>query len=133
MSEALRTLGEVECEGRRVAVLGQMAELGRNSDAMHWEIGKVAAENNVDIVIAIGQYSGLVIDSASLNGVGTAIAVTDINDAVGEVYRLVRPGDIVLLKGSRVAKVDELGQSLRQVYENNESCSAKALDSHRLS
>jgi hypothetical protein len=55
---ALQTLVELRCQGRRMAVLGDMAELGAESVAAHSEIGRRAAELGVDQLIAVGKMAG---------------------------------------------------------------------------
>ena len=57
MRAALETLRELPCEGRRVAVLGDMAELGAHSEAAHVEVGRCAAESGVGQLFAVHLFS----------------------------------------------------------------------------
>jgi len=57
MLAALQTLQELPCKGRRVAVLGDMAELGAHSEAAHEEVGRRAAELGVGQLFAIGKMA----------------------------------------------------------------------------
>jgi UDP-N-acetylmuramoyl-tripeptide--D-alanyl-D-alanine ligase len=58
MLAALQVLKELPCKGRRVAVLGDMAELGAHSEAAHVEVGRHAAESGVGLLFAVGKMAG---------------------------------------------------------------------------
>lgn len=94
MAAALRALAALPCTGRRVAVLGAMAELGDTSDEDHRAVGRLARELGVEVIAVDAPGYG-----------GTAVAGLDAaRDALGRLG----PGDAVLLKGSRAAGLERL-------------------------
>jgi UDP-N-acetylmuramoyl-tripeptide--D-alanyl-D-alanine ligase len=114
MCAALRTLAEFSTRGRRVAILGDMAELGETASAAHREIGSLAGELKIDHVIAIGRHSILTADCARAAGAGNASAFLDFNMAVAAILHLVQPDDVVLVKASRSSKLERVVDALRK-------------------
>lgn len=96
MRAALADLGSRD--GRRVAVLADMMELGSDEAVYHREIGEAAGAAGVELLIAIGQRAGGYVEGAS--GV-EAIHYPTVEEAVDAIPSVLRPGDVVLLKGSR--------------------------------
>lgn len=106
MRAALRTLAELETEGRRVAVLGQMAELGRESESGHREVGETAAAFGIDLLIAIGETAAAIADGARNAGLASSRAVASADAAAEILFEETSPGDLVLVKGSRSARTE---------------------------
>jgi UDP-N-acetylmuramoyl-tripeptide--D-alanyl-D-alanine ligase len=100
---ALRTLGELGGAGRRVAVLGYMAELGEHERAGHEQVGRSAAEAGVDLLIVVGDAAAPIHDGAAgwPQWGGESVVVADQDAAVTLLRRELRAGDVVLVKGSR--------------------------------
>ena len=100
MAAALTVLGKRQ--GRRIAVLGDMLELGVCTHAEHYRVGRIAAEKS-DIVFAYGPNAGRVIDGALTGGIpgNRAKAFDDHGELAATLKRTVRPGDVMLVKGSR--------------------------------
>lgn len=100
MAAALNVLGKRQ--GRRIAVLGDMLELGVCTHAEHYRVGRIAAEK-ADIVFAYGPNAGRVIDGALTGGIPSAraIAFDDHGELAAALKRTVKPGDVMLVKGSR--------------------------------
>jgi UDP-N-acetylmuramoyl-tripeptide--D-alanyl-D-alanine ligase len=100
-------------EGRRVAVLGDMLELGPDELRFHREIGEHAARSGVDELVAVGPLSAAVLEGYEQAGGQEARSVPEAAAAAAAVPGLVRPGDAVLVKASRgvglEAVVDALG------------------------
>jgi UDP-N-acetylmuramoyl-tripeptide--D-alanyl-D-alanine ligase len=92
MRAALDHLASLEVSGRRVAVLGDMLELGPDAAAYHREIGAHARERGVGPIVGVGELAR---DYAPDEWVADARA------AIAPVGALVEPGDAVLVKGSR--------------------------------
>ncbi len=110
---ALQVLRDLPCMGRRIAVLGDMAELGTHTHAAHEEVGRRAMELGIDELIAVGSQAATTAGAACVAGL---LAVRECADAVaaGEVLREVaRSGDSVLLKASRAARLERAGEMLR--------------------
>jgi UDP-N-acetylmuramoyl-tripeptide--D-alanyl-D-alanine ligase len=103
---ALDSLAAIE-GGRRIAVLGDMAELGDASEAEHLAIGEYAVAR-ADIVIAVGETSRPIADGAGKE----AIALPDNESAIDWLRARLSPGDIVLVKASREAKLDEIADAI---------------------
>jgi len=109
---ALEALKELPCRGRRVAVLGDMAELGAHSSEAHAAIGRQAAETAVNRLIAVGKWAGTVAGAARGAGLEDTFEFEDVAGAVKELSGLVEPGDVVLLKASRATGFERLGALL---------------------
>ncbi|HUS34600.1 MAG TPA: UDP-N-acetylmuramoyl-tripeptide--D-alanyl-D-alanine ligase [Verrucomicrobiae bacterium] len=114
MSAALRTLAEFPAKSRRIAILGDMAELGETAAAAHREIGSLAGELKIDHVIAIGRHSILTADCARAAGAGNASAFLDFNMAVAAILHLAQPDDLILVKASRSSKLERVVDALRK-------------------
>ncbi len=114
VNASLGVLADLPCEGRRILVLGSMAELGEWTRAAHEEVGQGAAALGIDILVAIGKEAGATVVAARSAGLSDALACID-NVAAGEsLSECVRPGDVILLKGSRNARLEEVGEYLRK-------------------
>jgi UDP-N-acetylmuramoyl-tripeptide--D-alanyl-D-alanine ligase len=100
--------------GRRVAVLGEMLELGDLSDAGHREVG-VAAGRTVDELVTVGAGAGRIADAAVAAGLpaGRVHRAPDRAAAATVLRDVVRDGDVVLVKASRGAALDLLVADLR--------------------
>lgn len=115
MEAGLRLLAEAPTDGRRIAVLGLMAELGEDGPAFHRDIGALAARVRVDMVIAVGELA-----RGYLEGAGAGVDghwVADVEEAVDRLAAIVRPGDRVLVKGSRSAGLEVVPGLLRERLE----------------
>jgi UDP-N-acetylmuramoyl-tripeptide--D-alanyl-D-alanine ligase len=113
MLAALETLREMPCAGRRAAVLGDMAELGTQTRAAHEEAGRRAAQLGVDRLFAVGKMAGVTADAARAAGLTAADEFADASAAVEAVKAYLRAGDVLLLKASRVTKLERLAEALR--------------------
>jgi UDP-N-acetylmuramoyl-tripeptide--D-alanyl-D-alanine ligase len=99
----------VSAPGRRVAVLGDMLELGSGERAFHEEIGRVASDTGVGLLVTVGPLAeriGATYAGGSHEHVGTA------REAAALVPRLLEPGDTVLVKGSRGVGLEVVAQTL---------------------
>ena len=96
--------------GRRVAVLGDMMELGEDEASYHRQVGELAAELGIDLLIAVGERAGGYADGA--DGVRTLRFAT-VDEAVAAVPAELLPGDAVLLKGSRSMELERVAAAIR--------------------
>jgi UDP-N-acetylmuramyl pentapeptide synthase len=104
MKAALRTLMELDTDGKRIAVLGRMLELGAESERGHREVGEAAATLGIDHLISIGNDTmALAAEEAGLEN--SAIA-QDAADAAEMLNEIVGPGDLILIKGSRSSRTE---------------------------
>ena len=110
---ALETLKEFPCQGRRVAVLGEMAELGPHSAEAHAEVGRRAAETGVDQLFAVGKMAGVMGAAARAAGLMHVTELGEAETGATAVKHFVRPGDVVLIKASRAARLERVGEALR--------------------
>jgi len=107
MDAALNTLGALPVAGRRIAVLGRMGELGDHAAAGYQRVGRNAARI-VDALIAVGLETVPLSDTARAAGLKEVHTTVDTAEAVGVLRRLARKGDLVLVKGSRAARMERV-------------------------
>lgn len=108
MKAALRTLVELEADGRRIAVLGEMGELGQESERGHREVGEAAAKFEVDELIAVGATGATMASAARAAGLERSIAVDSPQAAADLLSDNAAPGDLILVKGSRLARMERV-------------------------
>ncbi len=113
MSAALQTLAEMPSEGRRIAVLGRMGELGTESEPGHRRVGKAAAELGIDCVIDVGGDPAFLAEEAARGGVANVLRAANTQEAVEALRAVAVPGDIVLVKGSRSAKMERIVEGMQ--------------------
>jgi len=115
VAAALRTLVQVDTEGRRWAVLGTMAELGDASADEHDRIGRLAIRLGLDGLVVVGQEARAIRNAADLEGFygqGDLYAVDDVDEVPAVLAGRLGPGDVVLVKASRVAGLERAAAAL---------------------
>jgi UDP-N-acetylmuramoyl-tripeptide--D-alanyl-D-alanine ligase len=110
MRAALAYLAERAGERRRVAILGDMAELGRTGPAYHREVGEAAAQLGVDELLAVGELA-----RGYLEGGVPGRWVANVHEAVRVLDEVVRPGDAVLVKASRAVGLEAVADALTRI------------------
>lgn len=108
---AVRSLAQLAVPGRRIAVLGEMLELGEQTAAEHEAIGALATELGIDLLVAVGAQA----DHVAAGARGGRIVVVTVPDAVSAsdvLAREVLPGDAVLVKASRAIGLDRVADDL---------------------
>jgi len=113
MVAALKTLQELPCKGRRVALLGDMAELGEHSEAAHAEVGRRAAETGVGQLLAVGKMAPALARGARDAGLNRVMEFTDVEAAAAALKTFLKSGDVVLLKASRATRLERIAEILR--------------------
>ena len=121
MLAALETLRALPCQGRRVAVLGDMAELGESSGPAHAEVGRRAAELGLDHLFAVGTCAAEMAASARGCGLRNVVEFLDVDDAARAVNDFARPGDAVLVKASRAMRLERVTETLCNHRTKNEN------------
>src|SRR5687768_44002 len=116
MRAAIETLVALPTTGRRVAVLGDMRELGKSSDRYHKEIGQLVAQSKLDLLVCIGEAAQLIAQAAHAGGmdknhIGT---FNDAPSAVATVTKTLKAGDLVLLKASRSMRLETIANAIMQ-------------------
>ncbi len=108
MKAALRTLVELDAEGQRIAVLGQMSELGAESAHGHAEVGRTAAELRIDQLITVGELGAAISRAATSAGLDRVTNVATPSEAAEMLSGITQTGDLVLVKGSRSARMERV-------------------------
>jgi UDP-N-acetylmuramoyl-tripeptide--D-alanyl-D-alanine ligase len=112
MIAALETLRDLSCAGRRVAVLGDMAELGEQSGPAHAEIGRFAALTGVGRLICVGQHAATLARAAREAGLADVREFASAEVAATAIEGLVNAGDLVLFKASRATRLERVVEAL---------------------
>lgn len=104
---AIKSLGEIKGTGRKIAVLGDMLELGRHTDEAHFAMGSFI-KDNADILVVVGQRAKNIKNGAIESGMDlNNIFEFDNSRETGEFLKnLVKPGDVVLVKGSQGMRME---------------------------
>lgn len=113
MVAALETLRDLPLQGRRVAVLGDMAELGAHSEAAHAEVGRRAAELQIGQLFAVGKMAPVMAKAARDAGLSRVIEFENVEVATKAVKRFLKSGDLVLLKASRSSRLERIAETLK--------------------
>ena len=113
MKEAIKNLAKES--GRKIAVLGDMLELGDYSKEIHSNIGKVVSENNIDLLVTVGNDSKYINDNSNIENVH----FENNNDAIKYLKEIIKEGDSILLKASNSLNFIEIVNALKG--EKNEN------------
>ena len=116
MNNALQCLKQISTEkgNRPVFVCGPMNELGAESENLHAELGRKIAQNGVKLLLATGKYANFVADTAK--AAGTVAHTFKNTDALcNKLAEFVQPDDIILVKGSRTAKLEKIIVKLKKL------------------
>jgi UDP-N-acetylmuramoyl-tripeptide--D-alanyl-D-alanine ligase len=92
---------------RRIAVLGEMLELGRHSESLHRTVGSYAGCSRIDVLVGISGAAKYLVEEAMLTGQDNALFFADAAEAGDYLRQLARPGDVILFKGSRGTHVEQ--------------------------
>ena len=116
LAQVLRSLGRDRGHRRRIAVLGEMLELGSRASSLHRACGRLAAESGFDVLVAIGgPAANALVEGARAAGLGAGSTITCATSEEAAILTagLVRAGDLVLVKGSRGVRVDRVADRLK--------------------
>ncbi|MBM3270908.1 MAG: UDP-N-acetylmuramoyl-tripeptide--D-alanyl-D-alanine ligase, partial [Candidatus Sericytochromatia bacterium] len=108
----LESFCALPCQGRRVVVLGDMAELGDFAEEAHRAIGRHLDDLPVDLVVAVGDLAALIAETTARE----ALRCRSNAEAVEALGRALRAGDRLLVKGSRAGRLEEIIAGLSEVY-----------------
>lgn len=119
MRAALETFAAMPVEGRHIVVLGEMRELGDHSLDAHREVGRLVGEHGFARLVTTGGYAGRIAEAAVEHGMPARFVVTcsGIEDATKRLRDELRPGDAVLIKGSRAIGMERIAEGLSALGE----------------
>lgn len=109
---ALETLRALPCSGRRIAVLGDMAEVGARAEELHAEVGERAAGLGLDGLWVVGPLAARVGWAAREAGMEAVEMFADVDGATHALVGAVSEGDVVLVKASRSARLERISDAL---------------------
>ena len=114
MRAAVETLAAMETDGRRIAVLGDMAELGSLTELAHFRIGEAVARLGVDELVAVGPRAARIAEGARAAGLAAdhvhgCVAAPEAGEVLDD---LIEPGDVVLVKASRVMGLETVVEGM---------------------
>jgi UDP-N-acetylmuramoyl-tripeptide--D-alanyl-D-alanine ligase len=116
MRAALNALSAIEVKGRRIAVLGDMKELGENSKSMHRSIGYYLVQKKIDVLVTVGGLGEVIAEGAMERGLSD-VFVFDSSDAAAKYLKCnLQSGDAVLFKASRSMAFEKI---IEAVFDNN--------------
>jgi UDP-N-acetylmuramoyl-tripeptide--D-alanyl-D-alanine ligase len=108
MQSALSVIGTVDCTGKRVAVLGDMLELGEQSSKLHYDVGQQAAISGIDELLCFGSEAVHIADGAKAAGFGHVLYFQTAEDVILYIKENLRLGDAIIFKASRGMKFEQL-------------------------
>lgn len=111
---ALQIIEESQGFGRKIAILGDMLELGSDEAKFHETVGMQAALHHVDLLMTVGPLSRYMAAAAKKSGVPEVIVAENSDEAGRKALQIVKQGDLVLVKGSRGMKMETVIESLRK-------------------
>jgi UDP-N-acetylmuramoyl-tripeptide--D-alanyl-D-alanine ligase len=120
MRNALEILASLDPTGRRrlVFICGEMAELGRQAEHLHSELGKNIAQAGVQLLLAVGKLAKVAAEAAQANAdYDLEIkCFENTSSACNNLHEFIKDYDIILVKGSRVAKLELLVEKLNELF-----------------
>jgi len=111
---AITALTNIQSRYRKILVLGDMMELGKYSEYEHYQIGKMIAFNNIDMLITIGKRAKNIQQGALESGMADAFHFENNKEGLDCLLDRLLPYDTVLIKGSRSAKMEEIAYFLHE-------------------
>ena len=112
---ALQTIGNMNVEGCRIAVLGDMLELGKVSCEQHKSIGALVPEMNFDLLVAVGKEARHYVEGAKQRGMANVEHFDSVQEAIEFLSDVVSKGDVLLVKGSRGMKMEQVVDALEKL------------------
>ena len=116
MKASIEYLKSQNNSGRKIAVLGDMLELGEFSKDLHEKVGKVAAENNIDILITIGKESKNIARAARYSGIDekNIFEFNNNEEGIEKIKEIIRQNDIILIKASNGMNFKEIVEAIKK-------------------
>lgn len=99
-------------EGRKVAIIGDMKELGKNENALHFETGQYIRDKGIDVVIAVGELATHLYNGANKNG----YYFESVDKCINALSDIIKKGDTVLVKASHSMHFDKITDKLKNDF-----------------
>ena len=115
MKAALKVLRDYDSQGRKVAILGDMFEMGDFAPALHQEVGDFAAEVAIDVLIAVGELAKHIYEGYKEKGIKDAYYFETKEAFIESLMHLIQKDDCVLFKASRGMHFEALIEEVRKV------------------
>jgi UDP-N-acetylmuramoyl-tripeptide--D-alanyl-D-alanine ligase len=114
MQAALETIRDMQSSGRKIAILGDMRELGPVADRYHLEIGRFAADCGLDQLVCIGEKAKLIADAATESGMehDSVQRFANAGECAANMGSIISEDDLVLLKASRGMKLETVATAI---------------------
>jgi UDP-N-acetylmuramoyl-tripeptide--D-alanyl-D-alanine ligase len=105
-------------KGRLVFICGDMAELGAQSEKFHIELGILIAKAKVQLLLAVGKFAKVAADAAKrLADCDLQVeCFNDVSAVCNSLQRFIKNSDIILVKGSRAAKLEDAVEKLKEIF-----------------
>ena len=117
---ALDVLSRVECK-RRIAVLGDMKELGESSPSLHRAVGEFVAEKGIDILLTVGELGAFIAEGARLGGMSRDAVYSETDcgakNTIAKLKEILAEGDAVLFKASRSMKFENIIEKIEKTEQ----------------
>lgn len=117
MKAALSTLANIKAN-KKIAVLSDMLELGEISKQAHFDVGKMAADNKIDVLLTVGDMAKYIFEGAKNSGLKNAFHFDTKEELVNELLNQAKSGDAVIFKASRGMKLEDVIHSVYDRWEN---------------
>jgi UDP-N-acetylmuramoyl-tripeptide--D-alanyl-D-alanine ligase len=111
----IRTLAARPAEGRRILVAGEMLEMGEHGPALHADCGRAAAEAGLDLVAGVQGNAEHLAAAACAGGVAS-LFLPDAEAAGRWLVQNLRPGDVILVKGSRGVHLERVIEAVKKEF-----------------
>ena len=115
VARALETLRDMAVR-RKIAIVGDMLELGDYTASAHRAIGRLATQLRIDEILAVGQYAGEVAEGAREGGVDSVLTYRTVPELLADLPSRLQQGDGLLVKGSRKLNLERVTDFLREHY-----------------
>ena len=122
VKSALHTFVAIAEKNRKIAILGDMLELGEMTDYYHEKIGKIVADSSIDILVTLGDGGKVIAQSALTNGMQEncifSFRRNDRKKLSQKLLDILKPKDFLLLKASREIEMEKVLEYLQEEYKN---------------
>jgi len=116
MMASLVTFSGFTCKGRKIAILGDMLELGKKSPELHKNIGRKIPDG-INILITVGEQATFIAEEAKkINKLDLILQYPNPQEAANKLIDIIKIGDKILIKGSRAVKMEEIINKFKEYY-----------------